>query len=172
MWYCFTTQKFSWRRIMDIELLQEFFFEAANATYVGGGVKKTSIVDLPGAKVIKYQSGEFHYVDLWYVGQESEHSFGQTTIWHNEIPIWGMQFGGYYPEDVIEFLKDALRAAYSVKAFHGGRGLPTFTDNQKFTYTNHTEINEFTSFAGQECIYRYLQSELVGRHWYRGYYLE
>lgn len=97
---------------MNILEIKKFFFEASLAGWAGNG-KKTTLPELPMLKVYIYEKGRFRYVDLYYAYASGKQSFGQTTIWYDGIPVWGMQFGGYYPEDVIPFLKTALRNTYS-----------------------------------------------------------
>jgi hypothetical protein len=160
------------RELMDIEQLQEFFFQAALVTWAGNG-EKTIIPDLPQAKVFVYKDGEFRYVDLYYVSAWGQQSFGQTTIWYDGTPVWGMQFGGYYPEDVIAFLKAALQETYKQRLFCGGRGNTRF-EQGNLLYTNRPAPNDFTDFAGIEGIFRKDSNEklqIIGRHWYRGYSL-
>jgi hypothetical protein len=146
--------------VVDVKEIRVFYFEASLETWAAGA-RETTIADLPGSYVVTYESGDFLYKDVYYVA--GENSSGSITIWRKGVPVWFMSYGGSHSEVVIEFLKLALHRATSMKEFHGGRGLPVFSDNHGLTYTNHTTANEFSNFAGEERMYQ--ETERVG--WYR-----
>lgn len=145
----------------NVQKLQEFFFEAALATYASGK-KADPFLWLAGAKHFRYQREEFCYIDTYVVN--GEHSGGQTIIWVNGVTAWLMQYHGWCQNDnkeVLYFLKNALFTAYKRSEFHGGRGIPRLVSNSAsnlvyenwpdmMVYTNH----DFTHFAGREYIWR------------------
>ena len=108
--------------------LQEFFFEAALATYAGS-TSKTSIEGLPCSKGYRYKRGDYLYIDTYFTN--GEQSGGQTIIYlkpeesPNFIPAWIMQYNGWCEGDdkkVLDFLKEALSRTYRMRTFCGGRG--------------------------------------------------
>jgi hypothetical protein len=135
--------------------LQEFFFEAASATYAGCAQKRT-IGDLPRSKVYEYHRGEYLYIDTYFTN--GEQSGGQTVIYTGEsatIPAWIMQYHGWCKGDdkmVLDFLKTVLGRAYRSRAFCGGRGL-AFQESEKdpLRYSNQW-TGSFANFSGQEKI--------------------
>jgi hypothetical protein len=157
--------------MVDIDEVKEFFFEAALRTWAGEG-EKTTFPDLPGSKVLVLERGEFRYVDLYYVAEGSDfpESFGQTTIWVANTPVWGMQYGGKYEEEVIPFLKDALKHAYERCLFNGGRGPSEFRETYGLTYTNTPGHTKFDRFWGREEI-NTAWGEPKGWHRYQGFLL-
>jgi len=152
-------------------LLEQFYLFASSKGWAGGATK-TTIAELPGAKVIVKEEGPLRYVDHYYIYPGSEQTFGQTVIWIYEggpregwFPAWGMQFGGRYPERVIDFLKTALLQTYEAKEFVGGRG-PLEFQQGNLRYLNHLKKNEFDDFEGEEEVLE--DGVQVGFHWYRG----
>lgn len=131
------------RNQKDIEL---FFLEAKARGYEADALKM-SIPDLPGSKVLRYQRGDYLYVDCWFSSETK--SFGQTVIWFQGRPIWCMQYHGYWEavdERVIPFLKRALR---STTEFVGGRG-PFRYNEGSLTYRNFPIKKDFAEFNGEE----------------------
>ena len=79
-----------------------------------------------------------------------------------------MNYGGWYKEHAIPFLKMSLYQAYvTEQAFYGGRG-PLQYIGTGFVYRNEP-AGTFESFHGHESITEF--SRMVGYHWYRGYSL-
>lgn len=106
--------------------IQDFFFDAARATYASGTAKAT-IPQLPHSKVYCFARDAFRYVDIYF--KHNERSGGQTMIYFQDVPVWLMQYQGWCENDdpeVIALLKEALRYAYEHRLFYGGRGPSTF----------------------------------------------
>ena len=57
--------------------LQDFFFEAASATYAGFA-QKTTVADMPRSKVYRYERHEYLYIDTYFTN--GEQGGGQTII--------------------------------------------------------------------------------------------
>jgi len=152
--------------------LQEFFFEAALATYAGSA-PKTSIEGLPKSKVYRYERDNYMYIDTYFTN--GEQSGGQTIIYIKPegsptfVPAWIMQYHGWCKDDdpkVLAFLKEALRATYEEGVFHGGRGsvmfpfcgqVRTITNDDYLIYRNDAGRIlpcAFHRFSGEERIYR------------------
>lgn len=155
--------------MVDLKEIEEFFLEAARQTYAADA-PKTTIADLPKSKVYRYERGDWLYVDLYFSANGK--SFGQTTIWFQDQPVWGMQYHGSWDtsdERVIPFLKLALRESYENGVFYGGRGPNALKDESgKLTYRNwpHPRHN-LARFEGYEEIYSERAKELF-RHDYSG----
>jgi hypothetical protein len=142
--------------LVDLQEVQNFFFEAALATWVGDG-KESTISELPASRVLVYERNLFRYVDSYYVSPAAELDFfGETVIWFRNSPVWGMNYGGFYPDNLNPFLKDALRETYERHEFQGGRGPREYSysdEDSTLVYTNNPSPNYFTSFCGEEYIH-------------------
>lgn len=140
--------------------LQEFFFEAALATYVGHA-SKTTIEGLPKSKVYCYERDDYLYIDTYFTN--GEQSGGQTIIYIKPegspafVPSWIMQYHGWCEGDdknVLNFLKEVLSATYRARKFCGGRGnLFGEVDPSGccLEYTNNW-TGTFDNFSGKERI--------------------
>lgn len=143
------------------EKIKAFFLEASARTYAGGG-QKYMLSDLPGSKVLRFSKDlggrDFLYVDCYF--SSGRRSFGQTVICVNNIPVWGMQYHGFWEgedERVIPFLRRTLMAAYGDGLFCGGRGPETYQEETSgLIYRNYRLRHDgwdFTNFEGSEEIY-------------------
>ena len=161
--------------LADLEEVQEFFFRAALKTYVG---EAKATRGLMGRKSYHVDERRFIYHDEFLVSPHSHGSFGQTVITANVngawVPVWAMQYMGYYLPEATDFLKEALREAYELKLFVGGRGPREFWgDEGSLLYINEPEPDSlFSNFRGKEKI---LGSEKerrqLGEHYYAGFSL-
>lgn len=154
--------------------LQEFFFEAAAATYAGSA-QKTTIADMPGSKVYRYQRDEYLYIDTYFTN--GDQSGGQTIIYIDRgmTPAWIMQYHGWCKEDnkqILDFLKEVLAEAYQSRIFVGGRGkFVQYSKNNSLVYMNKW-TGSFANFSGQEKIDgEILENEILsewnGVFWHR-----
>jgi hypothetical protein len=112
-------------------------------------------------------------IDEWRTTRIGDGSYGTTSIYHNTILLWEMQYGGYYPERVIPFLRRALMQSYSQQRWCGGRGPSEFFEND-FCYVNDArQGTDFASFHGREMIEERINGVWtpVGEHHYRGGFL-
>ncbi|MDD2657138.1 MAG: DUF5680 domain-containing protein [Candidatus Pacebacteria bacterium] len=142
---------------------QDVFFDGMQAGYASSS-KKGTIVELPGFKLIPaYVCGPWKVIDGYHVTPLSPASGGTTIISYEisiaaakkDVPVWMMQYFGWYYEEVIPCLKAALRESYGKKEFRGGRG-PDFWESKSpvFHYTNKSDVfeNTFGCFRGEESI--------------------
>lgn len=151
----------------DIRSVEDAFFAAMAAGWAQQKIEKIKVSDFPGSKAIPFVHGDFKVLDCYLVTPESDMSTGWTTIWHLGQPVWIMYYGGKYAKIAIPFLKQCLRRAYmDERRFYGGRG-PTFVRDDRFTYVNRIERNDFGNFAGEEQVFD-LSEQPLGYHWYRG----
>src|SRR5581483_616375 len=156
------TQTIAFPRVAEI---QDFFFDAALATYAGN-TPKTTITDLPGSKHYHFERDSLIYDDVYFTN--GEYSGGSTLISFRAEPkpinLWLMQYHGWCKDDdpkVLAFLKEALRSAYENRVFHGGRGpvgfpfggqIRTITHGDYLMYRNdagRTLPSEFHKFSGE-----------------------
>jgi len=135
------------------EQLKAFFLEAALATYAATGKKavKTTIVELPGSKVYRYERPDLGllYVDVYVTN--GEWSGGQTTIFLNGQAVWLHQYHGWCKGDdkaVLDFLKRALLTAYEQGLFYGGRGAEEMEDGD-LRYENFCNEEDGYFFEGK-----------------------
>lgn len=145
------------------EGLQAFFFEAALATYAGGA-SKTTIEDLPGSKVYRYERGEYLYIDTYFTN--GEQSGGQTVIFvdNGRTPAWIMSYQGWCKGDdkeVLDFLKRVLAEAYQSKVFYGGRGNPLHGSSGGGLSYGNAVFGTFDYFYGEEKIDKEVENPLV-----------
>jgi len=142
------------------------FFTAMRDRYAKG-IKKGTIIDLPRSKTIPFELGDFRVVDCYFTSPDSEYSFGQTIIWHKEVPVWTMSYQGWYLKSAISFLKRVLFKAYTDEKFFGGRG-PRFYREGGMTYINNIKPpNDWRHFHGHEKIFDRNGNNL-GWHEYQG----
>lgn len=120
-----------------------------------------------GYRGIEFCHGEFRFLDWYCTTPISTFSMGSITIWYQNTVVWGMQFQGHYPKEVIPFVKAALNVAYLHKWFLGGRG-PELFENEKYTYVNTITMNGFARFSGEERIYDRANRTCLGYHSYAG----
>jgi len=152
--------------MVDIAEVQAFFFRAMREGYAGSG-QKTEVADMPGYKEIRFSEGDFLLVDRYCVAPNLVKSAGTTTIWFDGVPVWVMNYGGYYEEEAISILKRALSTAYQREEFFGGRGQFVFT-NGGLLYTNHPRLNDFARFEGREEVFGTTGRTSLGFHDYWG----
>ncbi|MCX6712951.1 MAG: DUF5680 domain-containing protein [Candidatus Vogelbacteria bacterium] len=153
---------------LHIEVL-DAFFDAMLAGYTAETKPaKVPVPELPGAKCTKFTQGRYQVIDLWWTGVDPRHSFGQTIITRDGVPIWQMGYAGWYEPEAIPFLKEALRETYAKRIFLGGRGPVHY--QKTLEYCNRIDIDQsWKKFQGREDVYqRSKQSKLLGYHEYRG----
>ena len=154
---------------------EKHFFEATRHGWVAGA-KGTPVCDtlsMPGFKETIYEKSGFHVRDRYIVSSLGGKSFGTTTVSYLLNVVWVMSYGGYYPKDVIPFLKQALMAAYEKSEFLGGRGPLHFEKEgtdicAELIYKNNPEKNFFPDFKGYEVIISQKTFVPLGSHWYHG----
>lgn len=145
----------------NIVRLQQFFFEAALATYASG--KKAMKIGHAWEFRHVSEFGRLVYVDQYVVN--GEYSGGQTVILVDDAPAWLMQYHGWCKNDdreVLAFLKGALLHTYKEGKFLGGRGLQDFFEDPYgsagLVYENWPQPpsynHGFASFQGRERIWR------------------
>lgn len=145
----------------------EAFFMAMMAGYAGDGTGSIKTASPDGCeKTIEFTTGDFKVIDRYCVTPHSTYSAGTTTIFFKNIPVWWMAYGGFYSEQVIPFLKEALGQTYKAGLFSGGRG-PKFHRSEKLIYQNF-EVGGFERFKGREEIRKRMTSQLLGYHEYFG----
>jgi len=156
------------------EILKEaekHFFAAMGSGWAAG-VKGTPVLEMPGYEKIVYQCNDIRVVDCWGISDQGK-SEGTTRIWHFKEPIWNpiwvMHYGGFYPKEVIPFLKEALMMSYKRSEFNGGRGPSWYSNNSGVQYFNNSDpVIYFSQFNGSEriCSSKGLESgdREVGQH--------
>ncbi|KKS28162.1 MAG: hypothetical protein UV60_C0015G0016 [Parcubacteria group bacterium GW2011_GWA2_43_11] len=145
--------------------IEGVFFDAMLAGWASGAPAK-NIPELPGSRIISFCSGDFEVKDIFFVTPHSSKSGGTTTISFQGDPVWLMQYGGWYLEHAVSFLKSCLNHAYKERHFYGGRGLSRVRGTN-MTYLNNIACNYFEAFGGNEWIID-SNGGYLGTHWYRG----
>ena len=150
--------------------MEDVFFEAMMAGYASAKkIKKVSIAELPGSKLITpFERGPWKVADPYLVTPLSSYSGGMTVISYEGVPVWMMQYFGQYFEEAIPCLKAALRACYGKSEFQGGRGPERFMRNG-YVYENPDEFfpKDFKLFRGDDLV-RGGNGDILGRHVYHG----
>jgi len=159
--------------------LFEFYYRSAADCYANEKAEPESSDKFPGAKIMTRTEGKFGYHDIWNVGALGDYgvSGGQTVLTVDQIPVWMLQYWGWYDkrdDRVLEVLKEALLAGYASKTSKNGRGpekhtsqddnyvysqsssrikrafsLPTFID-----FKCGYEVERLLDFQGEEKIVR------------------
>ena len=80
------------------DTIPSVFFDAMRNGYAKEGIKKGKIAELPGSKTIPFAAGNFMLLDCYLVTPLHPHSFGQTIIWCDNVPVWVMSYQGWYLE--------------------------------------------------------------------------
>jgi len=154
--------------------MKNFFFEGMAGGYAAG---EKAATDTP---FTNWKTHDYHaksklwfLSDSWHAAPDSHMSNGYTTIsvhagggWRT---VWQMQYWGWYEEQAIPLLLEALHATYTKGIFLGGRGPAVLTQNG-LQYRNETTAhnNQFIQFEGSEKIIRIGNEELLGTHSFRG----
>jgi hypothetical protein len=160
------------------DALQAFYLEAALKCYATGEVEKTTIPELPGSRVYRYERDGLLYIDTYFVNGNL--SCGQTMIFRDGQPVWQMQYHGWcdkdYSEVVPTFLKTVLRFTYTSGIWNGGRGpvkLEDGPDGTGLVYSNARVEGDFSNFRGGETIFiPGYDAEVVFWHDYSGFLLD
>ena len=136
---------------MDIDEAVQFLIRAKQETYSGYGAKtKSSRV---ASHDLKYEEENHLYYDTYLGGQNFS---GEEAIWHNENPIWCMNYSGRVLGEKFsgDFLKEVLHHVPYEMPFRG----PAFY--QKGDYHYHCKVDgEFVWFHGYEEIF-YLDKKI------------
>ncbi len=154
---------------MDVLEVRSFFFMAMSEGWAAAGDKKIVIADMPGYKALSFRDGDFYLLDRYCVNPNTLKSAGTTTIWFQGIPVWVMNYGGFYEEEEIAFLKRALLWTYQRCIFVGCRGLNGYVEGleSSLLYVNHFR-GDFARFDGHEEIFRVKNGASLGFHEYEG----
>ncbi|MDP1706726.1 MAG: hypothetical protein Q8L36_02800 [bacterium] len=160
-----TNLRIDWSRVQD------FFFRAMMQGWtVEGSVIKPP--DMLGYKLARFEEDNLRLTDLWCTGGGGEKSAGTTTIFFGEIPIWVMQYNGWYHEEAIPTVRASLMSAYQGRIFLGGRGRISFSipESPHIEYRNRVDFNDFERFVGAECVWdkRGSEEKKIGVHRYNG----
>lgn len=161
---------------VNLKTMKDCFFKAilcGYASFIDGnklpdGVREVrSEYSLVNEKKETVFFDKYVVIDNWITTPLSEFSAGITTIYYDQIPIWRMDYSGYYKKDAIKFLKEALAKNYNEGVFLGGRG-PRIFKNQNLIYRNNPRIPDFENFEGIERIVNEETGEEMGCHKYFG----
>jgi hypothetical protein len=108
----------------------------------------------------------------------NDDSYGFTIIYHDDIPLWLMSYGGSYHPNAIPMLKQVLLRAYMAGKFFGGRGpeqsIPVRGGQWIYYNTAYNDRNRqtFSKFHGEEEIYYASngidERDLAGWHQFQG----
>lgn len=136
---------------VDLEQLETFIVKAKAATYVGGGAKSPSC--RPGSHDLKFQDGDFAYLDSYFGGVDF---IGEEVVYYKGEPVWAMNYYGRILEpEMIEaaeagsIIKQSLTEMYKEGRFLGG--FEHDTDDGVYT---DTSVGDVASFTGKEWITR------------------
>lgn len=154
---------------LNPEEVKQFFFKGMQHGYASG-VKPVKNKPFAGWNMHEYVNGDLILRDMWLSVPVTFNSCGITTIHWRGIPVWSMQYGGWYHDQAIKTLQSALWKAYEELQFIGGRG-PRLFETNHHRYINRVASNDFTSFSGIEEVKVRDSGKELGNHWYKGEWL-
>lgn len=150
--------------IKDIERV---FFDAMSCGYISGNMPELYPAE-DFTKRFMFTDHSFRVEDKWTSISGNKHSFGRTLITYNGMPVWYMQYAGWYEDVALPLLKTALSESYRDRLFLGGRG-PRRHCGEGLVYLNALKANgSFVAFSGRECICESTNGRLLGEHHYSG----
>lgn len=94
---------------MDKKQLENFLLEARAKTYAGDSQKSESL--LPSSVQYDYESGDFSYRDVYYIG--NGRFPGLETVYFKSAPVWSMSYFGDFSKMTEEQVDKMLRKALS-----------------------------------------------------------
>jgi hypothetical protein len=74
---------------VSIKELNDFIVRAKSVSYVGGGSQTDSC--RPGSHDLKFQQGEFAYLDSYFGGTDF---IGQEVVYFRDEPVWAIIYYG------------------------------------------------------------------------------
>jgi hypothetical protein len=129
------------------EVLVDFLVQAGRNMYAALGDAATVTPILPGSHQLEYRKDDLSCRDIYF---GSMYFVGQTTVYHEGLPIWAMGYAGgiiegtVAPEEVGEvygFLREALRC---IAPEHPYRGPSEFRrDPYGYIDENSGEVERF-----------------------------
>ena len=134
---------------------------------------KRRLPDLPGTKITRSDDGRYSVIDFWFTITGSPESFGHTLVYRDDILVWKLDYEGWYDEEVLPFLKEALAENLNQEGFCGGRGPETY-ERGDLIYTNSCGPKTWwRCFSGREEIRlrtegEQLATRLRGEHRFDG----
>ncbi|MCJ8325125.1 MAG: hypothetical protein HRU29_16130 [Rhizobiales bacterium] len=131
--------------------LEAFIVAAKAACYVGEG-NHVGPCRL-GAHDLRFDDGDWRYLDSYFGGTNF---IGQEVVWHNNAPVWAMNYYGYIlrpdlinAEKAGNVIKLSLGLLYEQNRFLGG--FEHFVGEYLYHDNNEGQV---TSFRGVETISR------------------
>lgn len=135
------------------------------------GEKPATHPEFPGRKFLRGVDGDFLLIDTWTQHEpECDASSGSTTLLFQRVPIWVMQYGGWYGVEGSALVQRALARNYENGVFNGGRG-PDIYRSGSLVYENTVLKPDFTDFTGQERVLDGNSRTFHGQHQYFGQWL-
>ena len=91
------------------------------------GAKATSVPGKPGWKYYEYTEGPWYLRDEYYMDPDTGKSVGHVTLERRTedgkfLLVWFTAYGGFYKQEAIPCLKDALLSNYRRGIFNASRG--------------------------------------------------
>ena len=139
--------------VIPTEKLMGVYFDSMNAGYLSD--KRPSIISAQNfTRGFTYKSPCMRFVvdDRWHFNA-GRHTVGETLIYYDGMPVWGMQYRDWYDPRAIPVLKMALaQTCHANREFLGGRG-PIRFEHGMVHYTNTVHPGStFDEFSGIEGI--------------------
>jgi len=138
--------------MIDIREVKDFFFRAMLRGWITNEAIMLPDPNNPGFKTIIIKEDDLQLVDSYCTVKGSNISAGHTIIRHRDVPVWIMQYGGWYAKRAIPLVKEALTYAYESQDFWGGRGRALTQGDLAYTNYPDRRQNEFALFSGYEYV--------------------
>ena len=170
------------KRVELVSAIKQCFFDGMSHGWASGA---KAIRDFPfrGARGYEFKPsmgesnrflGYLTLLDYFFVNSETPTSYGTTVILYCGNPVWLMNYGGWYKEEAIKPVQEALMENYRNSISWGGRGLAVYIHNSKVSgysikYKNEF-FGDFSIFKGVENVSAINAEETlgIGEHSYSG----
>ncbi len=155
---------------IDAKELEQVWLDAMAAGWVSGS-KSEILPRYPHTQLSRYMSPDSRFVveDHWLSLPGVDASSGETHIYLDGVPVWVMQYYGWYDHLAIPVLKEALSINYlKNRIFFGGRGPNKYECGNVYYFNYPNPGSSFKEFAGREDVMDVSLGIKRGYHRYQG----
>lgn len=100
--------------MLDEKAVKEFFLET-NRWVIKESPTPIMHTHFPHSRALLHNNGCLYYLDVWAEVEDKNtvQSIGHILIWHQQGPLWGMNYDGWYQKDwqAISLQKEGFKKA-------------------------------------------------------------